>query len=191
MNVLAKWKGKVIKISPNLSSSAQGRKQGIKKILSRRIIMKFYIYTASPKFYLLIQINLDSSLKTWRWINIPRSIPKSITESSHSCSSAESFLCSHSYTASHLMDYAIFMIDCLFLLFLFRKHPFSKWHCRNIAISSFQLLQKYGVYLLKMPASFTTNLQMIFWIVWKGFYSCASYSKFLKQRKLNKLRILY
>lgn len=85
----------------------------------KRFIMAFYIYTwknhspASQKFYLLIQMKPDSSVKTQRWINAPRSICNSITESSQSCSSAESFLCSHTCTASCLMDDASFNIDCL------------------------------------------------------------------------------
>lgn len=85
----------------------------------KKVIMALYIYTwknhstASQKFYLLIQMKPDSSVKTQRWINTPRSIPKSITESSQNCSSAESFLCPHTCKASCLMDHASFNIDCL------------------------------------------------------------------------------
>lgn len=128
ISIFSKWKGKKKmkeqqKLNPSLSELS--RKQGMKKGSNKSIIIALYIYTwknhrtASQKFYLLIQMKPDSSVKTWRLINTPRSIPKSITESSQYCSSAESFLCSHSCTASHLMDHTSIEIDCLFL---FRKH---------------------------------------------------------------------
>lgn len=106
----------------------------------------------------------DSSVKTWRWINTPRSIPKSITEGSQNGSSAESFcvpppaqlLISWIMPASRLTAHPS----------LGNTLPFTKMHPTSttvlpLAATKRRDLASYYICFLHHKS------EMKFWVVWK------------------------